>query len=42
VGQNKVGGDAAPVELFDPLNLFRPQSVQVAVDFLNCGFSVRE
>jgi len=37
VGQNEVGSDAAPVELFDPLYLLRPQSVQVAVDFLNGG-----
>ncbi|MCK9391171.1 MAG: hypothetical protein M0Q01_06345 [Syntrophales bacterium] len=37
LGQNKVGGDAAPVELFDPFYLCRPQSVQVAVDFLNWG-----
>jgi hypothetical protein len=42
VGQNKVRGDASPVELSDPLYLFRPQTIQIAVDFLNCGFSVRE
>jgi hypothetical protein len=40
VGQNKVRGDAAPVELFNPFYLFRPQSVQVAVNPLDGFFSL--
>jgi len=40
MGKNQVRGYAAPVELTYLLDLLRPQSVQVAVDFLNCGFSV--
>jgi hypothetical protein len=39
VGQNKVRGYAAPVELPDPFYLFRPQPVQVAVNPLDGFFS---
>jgi len=40
VGQNKVRGDAAPVELFDLFYLSRSQSVQVAVNPLDGFFSL--